>query len=315
MSVRPRAVALAAIMVGVCAAASQAAPVVKLWPTDLDLGKLIQGQVAKASFRILNTGDEDLHIAKVRPSCAKCLRVTVDTKVVPPDDYTRVDVVYLTREAAGRDERSILVETDDPGQPVARIRLTADVDASPRPEIEVETDDLQLGLVRCDAAREFALRVRNVGKEPLSVEGVTCSGPLTVLSRPTEAIGVGQMAELRLGLMRPMPEGPIRGAVLLRSDDPVTPVVTTQVTGFAASRRTMALVAEAVLLWTDDAGEASAAVREVRILNGTGNDVPAGRLAPSGATDGEAAGVQPGNVASVPLSADNRLVVELPPPA
>lgn len=84
-----------------------------------DFGKTSEASVTH-EFVIRNTGELDLEIEKVRPTCG-CTVAKLSRKVIPPGGTASIRSTLSLRGRKGRVKKSIRVESNDPDQSVLNL--------------------------------------------------------------------------------------------------------------------------------------------------------------------------------------------------
>ncbi len=97
---------------------------------DHDFGKVPQGPQLEYTYKFSNKGKSPLIIEKVQPSCG-CTGATTDGK----NEYSKgesgeIKVTFNTQGRQGRQEKQILVFTNDPDAPQKAIRFSCDIDTN-----------------------------------------------------------------------------------------------------------------------------------------------------------------------------------------
>jgi len=93
-----------------------------------DFGKVSQGPQLEYSFHFVNKGKGSLVIEKVQPSCG-CTGATTDGK----NEYSKgesgeIKVTFNTQGRQGRQEKQIIVFTNDPESPQKTLRISCEID-------------------------------------------------------------------------------------------------------------------------------------------------------------------------------------------
>lgn len=108
--------------VRVQAAELKAAPSLYLPEDSIDLGSVIQGQVAQGKFTIFNNGSAPLEILEMKTSCG-CTVAEMDTKTIPPSGKVEIKVSVNTADKVGRIRKSIDIKTNDPNAGEVRLSV------------------------------------------------------------------------------------------------------------------------------------------------------------------------------------------------
>jgi len=77
-------------------------------------------------FGIKNTGDTDLAITRVKASCG-CTAVKSSKNSIPPGEEAYVEARFTLRGRRGKQNKSILVESNDPATPRMRLYLKGEI--------------------------------------------------------------------------------------------------------------------------------------------------------------------------------------------
>ena len=88
-----------------------------------DVGQVAKGEPIKHVFVLRNTGNADLHITDVKPSCG-CTVPEFD-KVIKPGAEGKITLTVDTKNFSGPISKTALVITDDPTVPQKTLFLTA----------------------------------------------------------------------------------------------------------------------------------------------------------------------------------------------
>ena len=129
------AVALAAAALGagpaLAADDDAKAPRIRVEPESFDFGRALPGKTLRKDFRISNFGDAPLTIDGVSTTCGCTAALAAESRV-EPGGSTVLRVTLQTRRDFGRVEREVLVRSNDPETPLARVRVIATVE-EPKP--------------------------------------------------------------------------------------------------------------------------------------------------------------------------------------
>lgn len=109
-----------------------AAPKISLPKGEVyDFGELEEGRVYNKSFPIQNSGDSPLEIKVIKVGCG-CTNIVYPRQKtsILPNENLEVKYTFNTEGMTGQDKKYIYVESDDPDNPVVKIRLEAFVKRS-----------------------------------------------------------------------------------------------------------------------------------------------------------------------------------------
>lgn len=102
------------------------APHLLVEQTKFNFGTVKAGTDVKHSFVLQNTGHRNLMIRKIQPSCG-CTAAVPGQRVIAPEASTTLEVVFRTAGRNGRQQKSILLFTNDPACPELKLWLTGEV--------------------------------------------------------------------------------------------------------------------------------------------------------------------------------------------
>lgn len=91
-----------------------------------DYGYLPQKAEVSHVFYLYNIGDKSLNVEKIDPGCA-CTSVSEIDKPIKPGDSVAVEVTFKSGRYHGNVKKTTKVYTDDPVDPVKRLKLLAHV--------------------------------------------------------------------------------------------------------------------------------------------------------------------------------------------
>ncbi len=100
------------------------------WVVDksgVEFGSVSAGATLEGKILIKNRGLETLSILQARPSCPSCMQVRLSATNVEPDEILEIYVEYDTLKGAGGSDARVVIETNDPGIPIAVIPVSVSV--------------------------------------------------------------------------------------------------------------------------------------------------------------------------------------------
>ena len=93
-----------------------------------DFGKVAQGPQLEYTYKFTNKGKTPLVIERIQPSCG-CTGAASDGKTEYAMGETgEIKVTFNTQGRTGRQEKHIIVFTNDPDMPQVTLKFTADID-------------------------------------------------------------------------------------------------------------------------------------------------------------------------------------------
>src|SRR5512135_2722482 len=111
-------------------AAAPPVPHVEVTPLTIDFGNIDDATKSKAVFTIKNTGNAELDIIDVRPTCG-CTVANLSSRKIPPGGQATLEAVYDPHNASGAVHRYINVRTNDPKVQALSLGITANVTPKP----------------------------------------------------------------------------------------------------------------------------------------------------------------------------------------
>ena len=114
------------ILGGPQAAGSSRGPRIALEPAQLQLGRVLPGKTLSRRFLIRNLGDQELLVTTVTSSC-DCAVALADGTRIAPGESASVRLTLRTGSASGKIVRTLLVKSNDAGQPTAELVVEATV--------------------------------------------------------------------------------------------------------------------------------------------------------------------------------------------
>ena len=84
---------------------------VKFMETEHDFGQVNEGEKVTHVYEVLNTGDADLLLQSVRPSCG-CTTPKYDKKPIRPGKKGSIQVVFNTKGRPGKQRKTVSVVTN-----------------------------------------------------------------------------------------------------------------------------------------------------------------------------------------------------------
>lgn len=97
-------------------------PKIQFDRTEIDFGRVQQGDTINRSFQIRNVGQSTLHLKKIFGNC-NCIQVSSDTNEVRAGEVAQISIRFITIERIGNQEKTVTIFSDDPMLPVAILKL------------------------------------------------------------------------------------------------------------------------------------------------------------------------------------------------
>jgi hypothetical protein len=169
-----------------------AGPVMEFKDASHDFGVVEQGTQNKHVFTFKNTGDADLEIIEVKPSCG-CTAALLSSKTIPPGVEGKLEVTFDSGKFKGKVKKMVSIETNE--EP--RVKTIKTPGLGPRVTKEVKEPSMVRKLylnadVKYDKkkdaalkrAREAAMRQSKKAADQMGVELDTSLMPLKIEHAP-----------------------------------------------------------------------------------------------------------------------------------
>jgi hypothetical protein len=109
--------------------AQEPGPRVVVANPELDLGRIVEGETATATFIIRNEGTQVLEIEGVRSSCGcTTVKLTDEQKRVPPGGEVEIVAKFDSTRRSGEQQKVVTVTTNDPKNRGVQLRFKAYVE-------------------------------------------------------------------------------------------------------------------------------------------------------------------------------------------
>lgn len=145
-------------------------PAIRFDYREIDFGKMPQMVKRDTVFTFTNLGDEPLHILDVRTSCG-CTAALASEPIIQPGKKGTVDVTFDSKQFRGKVHKSVTVYSNDPGEPKASLKITADVEAT----INYSPTSFRLGTVKKGEKVTESVRIAAKKDKGLTVKDVQLS--------------------------------------------------------------------------------------------------------------------------------------------
>ncbi len=200
------------------------APDIQVIPESSNFGFVSVGTQKDVSFRIVNTGDSDLHVTDLALTGQDAGEFSVVQGVVPqaltPSSEMRVDVRF-SPTSTGAKQATLQITSDDPDENPVNILLTGN-DTSP--DIDAQFTDVGFGDVMAGSQLYKNIQISNVGQIDLILtnfliagQNVSCFG--LVSGNDPDTLSQGESLTLRISFS-PVTFGMKTAAIQIASNDP-----------------------------------------------------------------------------------------------
>jgi sugar lactone lactonase YvrE len=195
----------------------------------VDFGPVEVGRQGGTTLWVRNGGNDPLHLESVTAEGAFSYKGAQET-VVPAGDSLGLALVYAP-DKVGALRGELLLRSSDPLAPLRRIQVRG-LGATARAPILPSRIDL--GRVAVSQRQERVVQVHNTGLVQLRLDDIGGGDPQVQVKPRSLHLSPGQSADLRLRFA-PRRHGGIAGTVLMRSNDPLHPLVQMQWRGEGVS--------------------------------------------------------------------------------
>jgi hypothetical protein len=206
-----------------CGAPSGGTPRATLDRSEVDFGPVAGAQKLQATVRLTNTGDAPLLLGSVEASCA-CTVLMTDPTPIAPGQSRDLEVILTTDSLqAGPVSKTVLIPTNDPAMPKARLTVSAEVEL----DVEVSEPFVNFGDTPIDhtATRRLLVTSHRAG---FRVTGVRSTDRSISVRRGLAAADGSTPITLSL---EPVAEGPYFGVIVITTSSPGTPEIRLPVSG------------------------------------------------------------------------------------
>lgn len=205
--------------------------------TTHDFGPVAEGEEATYTFAFTNTGDAELRLVEVRPSCG-CTTPSYTTEAVAPGAQGEVVVAYDSQGRPGPFRKTIRVAAQSGSERLTEV-LTITGEVVPETieggvtqgSVRFETDVYDLGAVRAGQAVRHTFRMQHQGTRPLRITEARSVPDGAEIELPTGPIFADDLVEIAVVVPAEQVEGDFDYAFVLTTDDEVQPQKSLRLTG------------------------------------------------------------------------------------
>ena len=183
-----------------------------------DFGKVQAGELVKYSYVFTNSGEQQLEVSDVRPSCG-CTTAGDWTRTVPPGGTGTVSVQFNSANFNGPVFKTVTVTSNDKQRPSTVLQLKGTV----WKPIEIVPAYTVMN-VPPDATKASAIiKVMNHVDEPLMVFSPECNNPSFSVVLTTNV--PGKEYQVALESIRDLSSGNVQGKVTLKTSSTKSPTL------------------------------------------------------------------------------------------
>lgn len=147
--------------------ASAENPSIEIQKIEHDFGSVPQGVKLHHDFSIKNTGNANLVIRELNPSCG-CTAAVLEDPVIPPGKETLIRVTFDTTGFSGEKSKTVRIYSNDPKRSSQVLRIKASI----VPEIYTEPHSLEVHNVKKGEELKLSFVVKSTKPEELQVRDV-----------------------------------------------------------------------------------------------------------------------------------------------
>jgi hypothetical protein len=108
--------------------AGTAASKIVFYKDSHDFGKVPQGPKLETNFEFTNRGSSTLVIEKIQTTCGCTGATSGDKKEFAKGEKGTINVSFTTQGREGKQEKSVMVFTNDPNQPQKTLKISCNID-------------------------------------------------------------------------------------------------------------------------------------------------------------------------------------------
>ncbi len=168
----------------------------------------------KAKVKIVNIGDEELKISKVRAACG-CTATLLDKDLLKPGDTATIDVSLNIRGRSGSVTKTVTISSNDPKQPRKVLYLKAVV----RDPVTISPRYFAFGSMEVGKEARAQVKVKNNTKEDITLSEFKASNGLQLNVKDPMTLKAGSSVVL-LVKVTPTKPGPFTGVVTFKTSHP-----------------------------------------------------------------------------------------------
>lgn len=207
-----------------------------------NFGKVNGGTTLSHTFLIRNSGDSELKITKVNPSCGCTLAELSESTLQPGSEATLTVDLKLDTSWNGRVRKVIALESNDPKTPTLTLVLEGESSSA----LLVKPSGVFFGLLSGGSRAEKMIEL-TAAQEAIDFKVLEAASESPYLEVKTEIVEEGKSYRVHISTTGKLDEGDLRAQVLIKTDQPsyetITIPVTATVTGaLAISPREIVLI-------------------------------------------------------------------------
>ncbi|GAC1661105.1 MAG: hypothetical protein NVS9B4_12910 [Candidatus Acidiferrum sp.] len=261
--------------------APTAQPQLAVTPGRIDFGKVSVGTTASNAITVRNAGGGSLNIAAISSSGTAFSVSGIPTPAALASGQTAVLNVVYSPKSSSADSGSVIISSNDPLNPTAKLALTGSGTTSPVAQLQLNPPSVAFGNVANGTINTQSVQLNNTGSIALTISTASVTGSgfsITGLSTPL-TIGAGQSSSFTVKFA-PQSVGGVSGNVVLMSDAANSPSALS-LSG-AGVTGTYALSVNPVSLSFGNTSMGTASSKSFSITNSGNSDVSISQINVSG---------------------------------
>jgi len=202
-----------------------------------DFGTVARGSKVHHSFRLVNSTNQDIHIAAWRTKCG-CTEVTVGARDIPPGTQTTVNAVIDTTKFTGYKASGLTLVIDRPQFVEVDLNLTCFI----RGDLTLTPGQVDFGVANRSASPSVSLNLSYVGGQPdwAITEMKTISDHVVAELREVGRSPGGSVSYALTATLKPSaPVGFFKDEITLKTNDRSGPTIPVSVSAIVQSNVTI----------------------------------------------------------------------------
>jgi hypothetical protein len=196
---------------------AQEGPVIEISSHEHDFGQVSQGLKLTHDFMVKNSGNQDLIIRELNPSCG-CTAAVLEDPVLKPGMETSIRVSFDTAGFTGSKVKTVRVYSNDPGNASLVLRVKADI----VPEIFTEPSKVEIFNVRRGEEVSIRFLVKSVEGIEVPLKDIISKSDFVIVSSEINEHGE---VEVTASTSPDIPPGKLRTRIVIRTSNPRVPVI------------------------------------------------------------------------------------------
>ncbi len=210
--------------------AQESGPKISAAKPNHDFGNIDANTIVSHEFEILNSGDGELVIEKVRASCG-CTAADPGKNILQPGESTNIKIEFNSAGRSGRQLKYVYVFSNDKSNPQVRLSFTANISSeeqplkttTPGPRLSLSTKQYNFGKVAEGAPAVFSVLLKNIGQKELVIKEVKSSSEFISAVLQSETVKPGANTHLKIQIDTKSKKGVYTRTLTLSTNDPVEP--------------------------------------------------------------------------------------------